>query len=242
MRCAGATQRLGLARERAKLLGLDGAAFPWRTIDGQECSGYWPAGTAAFHVGADIADAVGRYQAAADDPAFERETGLELLVETARLWRSLGHHDARGRFRIDGVTGPDEYSAVADNNVYTNLMAQRNLRLAADIVQRHPDRAAELRVEPEETAAWRDAAQAILIPFDERLGVHPQAEGFTEHQPWDFEHTAPEQYPLLSHFPYFDLYRKQVVKQADLVLAMHVRGEIFVTEIRCEKREHIVGG
>src|SRR5437868_4770921 len=218
---------LGLARERAQLLGLDGAAFPWRTIDGQGCSGYWPAGTAAFHIGADIADAVGRYQAAADDEAFERETGLELLVETARLWCSLGHHDDHGRFRIDGVTGPDEYSAVADNNVYTNLMAQRNLRLAADAVRRHPDRAAELQVDPEETAAWRDAARAMLIPFDERLGVHPQAEGFTEHQLWDFERTAPGQYPLLSHFPYFDLYRKQVVKQADLVLAMHLRGDAF---------------
>jgi alpha,alpha-trehalose phosphorylase len=223
---------LGLARDRAKLLGFEGAAFPWRTIDGQECSGYWPAGTAAFHVGADIADAVGRYQAASDDQAFEREAGLELLVETARLWRSLGHHDARGRFRIDGVTGPDEYSAVADNNVYTNLMAQRNLRLAADAVTRHPERAAELGADPEEVAGWRDAARAILIPFDEQLGVHPQAEGFTEHEPWDFERTAPEQYPLLLHFPYFDLYRKQVVKQADLVLALHLRGDAFSAEAK----------
>ena len=119
---------LDLACERAKQLGLAGAAFPWRTIAGQECSSYWPAGTAAFHVNADIADAVGRYQAATGDETFEREAGLQLLVETARLWRSLGHHDPEGRFRIDGVTGPDEYSAVADNNVYTNLMAQRNLR------------------------------------------------------------------------------------------------------------------
>jgi len=221
---------LGLARERAKLLGFEGAAFPWRTIDGQECSGYWPAGTAAFHIGADIADAVGRYQAAADDVDFERETGLELLVETARLWRSLGHHDAQGRFRIDGVTGPDEYSAVADNNVYTNLMAQRNLRLAADIVERHADRAAELGVDSEEAAAWRDAARAMLIPYDEDLGVHPQAEGFTEHQRWDFKATTLEQYPLLLHFPYVDLYRKQVVKQADLVLAMHLRGDAFTAE------------
>ena len=223
---------LGLARERAKLLGFEGAAFPWRTIDGQECSGYWPAGTAAFHIGADIADAVGRYQAASDDQAFERETGLELLIETARLWRSLGHHDARGGFRIDGVTGPDEYSAVADNNIYTNLMAQQNLRLAADAVERHTNRAAELGVNPEEAAAWRDAAQAILIPFDEQLGVHPQAEGFTEHQLWDFERTAPEQYPLLLHFPYVDLYRKQVVKQADLVLALHLRGDAFSQEAK----------
>jgi alpha,alpha-trehalose phosphorylase len=223
---------VGSARDRAKLLGYEGAAFPWRTIDGRECSGYRPAETAAFHIGADVADAVGRYQAATDDQSFERETGIELLVETARLWRSLGHHDARGRFRIDRVTGPDEYSAVADNNVYTNLMAQRNLRLAADAVERHVDRAAELGVDPEEAAAWRDAAQAILIPFDVRLGVHPQAEGFTEHQPWDFEHTAPEQYPLRRHFPRGALYRKQVVEQADLVLALHLRGDAFSAQAK----------
>ena len=119
------------ASARAQL-GSTGAAFPWRTIRGQECSGYWPAGTAAFHINADIADAVVRYQFATGDEKFERDFGLELLVETARLWRSLGHHDAAGRFRIDGVTGPDEYCALADNNVYTNLMAQRNLRAAAD--------------------------------------------------------------------------------------------------------------
>ena len=230
---------LGLARDRAKLLGLKGAAFPWRTIDGQECSGYWPAGTAAFHINADIADAVGRYQAATDDQAFEREAGLELLVETARLWRSLGHHDAaHGHFYIDGVTGPDEYSAVADNNVYTNLMAQRNLRLAADSVERHPDRAAELGVEHDEVAAWREVADAMLIPFDERLGVHPQAEAFTKHQRWDFEHTKPDQYPLLMHFPYVDLYRKQVVKQADLVLALHLRGDAFTPEEKARNFEY----
>jgi len=223
---------LDLARERARLLGLKGAAFPWRTIAGQECSSYWPAGTAAFHVGADIADAVGRYEAATEDTAFERQAGLELLVETARLWRSLGHHDAEGGFRIDGVTGPDEYSAVADNNVYTNLMAQRNLRLAADAVERHPDLAAELGVDSEEAAAWSDAADAMLVPTDDKLGINPQAEAFTEHQPWDFAHTAPEEYPLFLHFPYFDLYRKQVVKQADLVLALHLRGDVFSAEAK----------
>jgi len=222
---------LELAQARAGQLGLRGAAFPWRTIDGEECSGYWPAGTAAFHVNADIADAVVRYQAAADDDSgFERDTGLELLVETARLWRSLGHHDAAGRFRIDGVTGPDEYSALADNNVYTNLMAQRNLRAAADAIERHPEGAADLAVDDEETASWRDAAQTMLVPYDDGLQVHPQAEGFTQHRTWDFEHTTPEQYPLLLHFPYFDLYRKQVVKQADLVLALHLRGDAFSQE------------
>jgi alpha,alpha-trehalose phosphorylase len=229
---------LDLARERAHTLGLKGAAFPWRTIRGQECSSYWPAGTAAFHINADIADAVARYQAVSDDPEFEHSIGVELLVETARLWRSLGHHDARGRFRIDGVTGPDEYSAVADNNIYTNLMAQRNLRAAADAVERHPRRAAELEVGDEEAASWRDAADKVVIPYDSALEIHPQAEGFTDHQVWDFQSCRLDQYPLLLNFPYFDLYRKQVVKQADLVLALYVCGDSFSAEEKARDFEY----
>ncbi|HKA83791.1 MAG TPA: glycosyl hydrolase family 65 protein [Acidimicrobiales bacterium] len=221
---------LPIAKERAGELGLDGAAFPWRTLRGWESSGYWPAGTAAFHINADIADAVVRYVDATQDEAFERDVGVELLVETARLWRSLGHHDMDGRFRIDGVTGPDEYSAIADNNVFTNLMARHNLLAAADTVARHTDVCPRLGVTPEEAASWRDAAAAVVIPYDERLGVHPQSEGFTCHAIWDFEATRPDQYPLLLHFPYFDLYRKQVIKQADLVLALHLRGDAFTAE------------
>jgi alpha,alpha-trehalose phosphorylase len=223
-------QILPLALERAAQLGLAGAAFPWRTIRGQECSGYWPAGTAAFHVNADIADAAIRHVTATGDVEFERDVALELLVQTARLWRSLGHHDLAGRFRIDGVTGPDEYSALADNNVYTNLMAQRNLRVAADVVARHSEQATALGIDSEEAASWRDAAAEMVVPYDEKLGVHPQAEGFTEHAVWDFASTSPDQYPLLLHFPYFDLYRKQVVKQADLVLAMQLCPEAFTAE------------
>ena len=221
---------IDLAVERARQLGLEGAAFPWRTIRGQECSAYWPAGTAAFHIGADIADAVTRYMNVTGDEDFERECGLELLVQTARLWRSLGHHDSKGAFHLDGVTGPDEYSAIADDNVYTNLMAQRNLESAADAAARHTRAARKLGVDAEEIAAWRDAAGAMHVPWDEELQVHPQAERFTKHADWDFDATEPDQYPLLLHFPYFDLYRKQVVKQADLVLALVTRGDAFTAE------------
>ena len=171
-----------------------------------------------------------RYLAATGDEQFERETGVPLLVETARLWRSLGHHDPAGNFRIDGVTGPDEYSAIADNNVYTNLMAQRNLRAAADVAERHPEQAAALGVDDEEQASWRDAAERMVIVYDETLGVHPQSERFTSHQVWDFSATGPEDYPLLLHVPYFELYRKQVVKQADLVLALYSCGDAFTPE------------
>ncbi|MEV5766919.1 glycoside hydrolase family 65 protein [Micromonospora sp. NPDC052213] len=221
---------LAAAHERARMLNLEGAAFPWRTIEGPESSAYWPAGTAAFHIAADVADALRRYVQVTEDTELEREIGLELLVETARLWRSLGHHDRHGQFHIDGVTGPDEYTAVKNDNIYTNLMAQRNLITAADAVMRYRDEAFHLGVTDEEAAAWRDAAASMHIPYDEEVDVHEQVEGFTRLQEWDFGHTPQEKYPLLLHYPYFDLYRKQVVKQADLVLAMHWRGDAFTPE------------
>ena len=221
---------LDIARAHAAELGLAGAAFAWRTIHGEECSGYWPAGTAAFHINADIAAAVVNYLDATDDEEFEREVGLPILIETARLWRSLGQHDAKGQFRIEGVTGPDEYSAIKDNNLYTNLMAQHNLAAAADLVEKRQFEARDLGVSTEEAASWRDAAEDMFIPFDESLQVHPQHDGFTKYARWDFKGTPEDHYPLLLHYPYFQLYRKQVVKQADVVLAMQMRPEAFTPE------------
>ena len=154
-------------------------------------------------------------------------------METARLWRSLGHHDRTGRFHIDGVTGPDEYSAIADNNVYTNLMAQRNLRAAADAVDPPPAtrRRRAGRRRRGDRAPGGTRPSAMHVPYDEELGVHPQSEGFTRPRGVGLRrHAARDSYPLLLHYPYFDLYRKQVVKQADLVLAMHLRGDAFTAE------------
>jgi alpha,alpha-trehalose phosphorylase len=228
---------LGMAKERADVLGLRGSAFPWRTIRGQECSGYWPAGTAAFHINADIAEAVMRYHRATGDDQFIEEVGLELLVETARLWASLGHHDSYGRWHLPGVTGPDEYSAVADDNVFTNLMAARNLTAAAELSARFPGVARTLGVDSEEEATWRDAAAAVYIPYDEALGVHPQSEGFTGYAVWDFEGYKTK-YPLLLHAPYFQLYRMQVVKQADLILATYWCGDAFTAEEKARNFEY----
>jgi alpha,alpha-trehalose phosphorylase len=228
---------LPLARTRSRELHLGGASFPWRTIRGEECSGYWPAGTAAFHVNADIADAVRRYVVATNDAEFEGGAGLELLVDTARLWASLGHHDATGSFRIDGVTGPDEYTALTDNNVFTNLMAARNLKAAVTASVRHPERAAELGVTADERATWTAAAERVAVPFDRELGVTSQSDGFTRYRRWDFAATPPDHYPLLLHFPYYLLYSSQVVKQADLVLALYLCGDCFDLE---QKRRDFV--
>ncbi|WP_259461068.1 MULTISPECIES: glycoside hydrolase family 65 protein [unclassified Microbacterium] len=221
---------LGHARERAEQLHLKGAAFAWRTIDGRESSGYWPASTAAFHINAAIAGAVLHYVRATGDRDLERDIGVEILAETARLWVSLGRWDAQGGFHIDGVTGPDEYSALANNNVYTNLMARLNLRGAAAAARRHPDVARSHGVEDDEISGWEAVAAAMTIPFDHARGVHPQSAGYTDLAPWDFDSTGPDQYLLQEHFPYFDLYRRQVIKQADLVLALYFAHEAFTAE------------
>jgi alpha,alpha-trehalose phosphorylase len=218
------------AKERAKQLGLAGAAFPWRTIAGEECSAYWPAGTGAFHVTADVADAVARFWMVAGSDDYGERFAIDLLVQTARLWASLGYFDAAGEFRIDGVTGPDEYSAIADNNVYTNLMAKRNLQAAASAVRHRAAERSRWDVTDEEVETWERAAEHMRLPYDERLRVHPQSDDFTSHAVWDFDGTTPDQYPLLLNFPYFDLYRKQVVKQADLVMALFRAGQDFTAE------------
>jgi alpha,alpha-trehalose phosphorylase len=219
---------LDLARERAAELNLAGATFPWRTIRGQECSAYWPAGTAAWHINADIAMAFERYRVVTGDDSLEADCGLEVLVETARLWISLGHHDRHGVWHLDGVTGPDEYTAVVRDNVFTNLMAAHNLRIAADACQRHPDAARAKEVSSEEAAAWRDAADAVHIPYDDELAVHQQCEGFTNLREWNF--TQSTSYPLLLHEAYVRLYPSQVIKQADLALAMHWLSGAFTPE------------
>ena len=125
------------ARARARQLGHRGAMFPWRTISGEEASAYYAAGTAQYHINADIMYALRKYVQATGDELFLRDCGAEMLVETARLWLDLGFYsDAKGgKFCINGVTGPDEYNTVVNNNAYTNLMARENLRYAAQTVE-----------------------------------------------------------------------------------------------------------
>jgi alpha,alpha-trehalose phosphorylase len=222
---------LELAVQRARALDLAGAAFAWRTIRGQETSAYWPAGTAAFHINADISLAAVRYVQWTGDEDFEKGCALPLLVATARLWQSLGYAGGDGRFHIDGVTGPDEYSALADDNTYTNLMAARNLQYAADAAQRWPVEAGGLEVTTEEIERWQEAAATMAVPYDEHRQLPEQDRGYHRHQLWDFAASARTGgYPLLLHAPYFQVYRKQVVKQADLVLALHWCGDSFTRE------------
>jgi alpha,alpha-trehalose phosphorylase len=184
-----------------------------------------------MHINADIAAAAMRHVRWTGDTKFECEVALPLLIETARLWLSMGYHGHDGRFHIDGVTGPDEYSADVDDNTYTNLMAKSNLVCAAQVALRHPDVAAAFDVTDDERGRWDAAAEAMAISYDHRRGIPAQDRNFNQHDVFPFQAASDRnQYPLLLHVPYFGLYRRQVVKQADLVLALHWCGNQFSAE------------
>jgi alpha,alpha-trehalose phosphorylase len=229
---------LDKARRRARQLDLRGALFPWRTIGGDEASAYHLAGTAQFHLNADIAYAIRRYVDVRGDTNFLVETGAEILVETARMWMDLGFFGDDGCFHIHGVTGPDEYTAMVDDNAYTNLMARLNLHYATAVVRRlgaeHPEEfagiQAELTLDPSEPDDWDRAADHMYVPFDASRGITPQDATFLTHEPWDLTNVPATKFPLLLHHHPLTMYRRQVLKQADVVMAMFLLGNEFTLE------------
>ena len=229
---------LDAARARARELNhCRGALFPWRTIAGAECSAYFPAGTAQIHINADIAFATKRYWEATGDDAFMADKGAELVFETARIWLSHGtlvHQEGVETFQIHTVTGPDEYTALVDNNFYTNAMAQMHLRFAHEVAhwlaEQHPEATERIRrdigLEPDEPARWRAAADLMYLPYDSERGIHPQDDSFLSKPRWDLSALGTRR-PLLLHYHPLVIYRHQVCKQADALLALLLLHEQF---------------
>ena len=235
------TQMLPAGRKRAAQLNEAGALFPWRTINGEEASAYYAAGTAQYHINADVSYALAKYVRATGDDEFLQREGADVLVETARLWATLGFWritDGEETFHIHGVTGPDEYTTVVNDNLFTNVMARHNLRAAARVVREMAAKApdayrqlvARVSMDPGEPEAWERAADAMAIPFNEAFGIHPQDSLFLQREVWDLEHTPDSQRPLLLHFHPLVIYRFQVLKQADVVLALFLQGNHFSPE------------
>ncbi|MDF2589712.1 MAG: treP [Anaerocolumna sp.] len=213
------------ARENAKLLGhKKGALYPWRTIMGSECSGYFPSGTAAYHINGDIAYSIITYYLATKDIDFIADYGAEIIFETARLWMDVGNF-YNGQFRINEVTGPDEYTCMVNNNYYTNACAQFNLKWAVKFYDLLTESKKishvvdKMNLSEIEIKDFEKASGCMYLPYDETLKINPQDDSFLEKKVWDFEHTPKEDYPLLLHYHPLCLYRHQVCKQADTVLA-----------------------
>jgi trehalose/maltose hydrolase-like predicted phosphorylase len=232
---------LAQARRRAWEIGLSrGALYPWRTIGGGECSTFFPAGTAQYHINADIAYAIQKYVEITGDWDFLTDYGAEILFETARFWMAVGFFNPRkdGRFCINVVTGPDEYTALVDNNCYTNLMVREHLSFAARIAIWLKENApavyrrlaTKIGLTAEEVGLWMKAGEEMYLPYDPSRGILAQDDTFLDKPVWDLEATPPEKFPLLLHYHPLLLYRAQVCKQADVVLALFLLGHYFSTD------------
>jgi alpha,alpha-trehalose phosphorylase len=184
--------------------------------------------------------AMKKYVDVTGDEEFLYNYGAEMLVETARLWADLGFYlkEDSNKFHIHGVTGPDEYNTVVNNNTYTNLMARENLWYAVETVEALREKNGELYaalvhdtgLKESEIKEWQKAADSMYIPFDEEKGIHPQDDNFLNKEVWDFKNTPLDKYPLLLHYHPLVIYRYQVIKQADVALAMYLLGHEFTLE------------
>ncbi len=233
---------LDAARRRAEDLAQRGALFPWRTVNGEEASAYYAAGTAQYHIDADIAYALCKYVAASGDQEFMNREGVDILVETARMWADLGFWRENGgggrTFHIHGVTGPDEYTTVVNDNLFTNVMARFNLakaaeelrRLRRDLPKAFHRVSDRLDIDDEEVDEWADCAESMDIPYDKLTGINPQDSHFLDREVWDLKNTPAEKRPLLLNYHPLVIYRFQVLKQADVVLALFLQGDHFSLE------------
>jgi alpha,alpha-trehalose phosphorylase len=228
---------LDKAKENARILGhKKGALYPWRTIMGTECSGYFPSGSAGYHINGDIAYSIISYYLATKDLEFIAEKGARIIFETARLWLDVGNY-YKGAFHIHEVTGPDEYTCMVNNNYYTNISAQYNLKWAVKFYYLLKEKniltpvAEQVELKETEVLEFKRAADQMYLPFDEELRINPQDDSFLQKEIWDFEHTPKENYPLLLHYHPLCLYRHQVCKQADTVLAHFIFEDAQTLEI-----------
>lgn len=233
---------LNQARDRARVLGHQkGALYPWRTINGEEASTYFPLGTAQYHINADIAYAFSLYVEVTGDYEYLKEKAAEVLCETARVWADVGcfAECKGGKYCICAVTGPDEYNAIVDNNFYTNLMARENIRDALHALQTIKENDADvyaalfekLDLQQTELEYWQKIVDNMYFPFDENRKVYPLDDGFMMRKPWDDTKIPEEKRHLLyeNYHPLF-IYRQRMSKQADAILGMYLHSNLFTKE------------
>ncbi|HAU32257.1 MAG TPA: family 65 glycosyl hydrolase [Desulfotomaculum sp.] len=216
---------LDMARENARVLGhKSGALYPWRTIMGRECSGYFPSGSAQYHINGDIAYSIIAYFLATKDIGFIQEKGAEIVFETARIWTDVGNFH-EGKFYINDVSGPDEYTCIVNNNYYTNVLAQYHLNWAVKIydliktTESFNRLVQKINLKKDEIEGFKRAAEFMYLPYDEGLKINPQDDSFLQKKRWDIKDIPKENFPLLMHYHPLHLYRHQISKQPDTIMA-----------------------
>jgi len=228
---------LEAAKRHSRGMNTRGARFPWMAaLDGSEQCETWDIGCSELHVTADVAYAIDKYCRDTGDEEFYLEHAAELFVETGRFWQSRISPRADGSADILFCKGPDEYCGITNNNLFTNMMAAHNLRLAAEaalvLKESRVDKYRALGLSDEETAEFTRLADALKTPRDE-AGRLRQDDSFHLLEPVDIA-LIKQGDEASYHGVCFDrLQRYKLIKQADVLLLMTRMPDAFTAE---EKR------
>ncbi|MGM0547808.1 MAG: glycoside hydrolase family 65 protein [Bacillota bacterium] len=239
---------LDQARKNADRMKLDGALFPWRTINGQEASGFFMGSTVQYHINADIAYAVNLYYQVSRDQDFMENYGLEILIETARMWISLGSYIPMrdNQFCFNVVCGPDEYKPGVNNNAYTNYMAKFNLDTAVKMAQLIKAKAPEkyesliksINFSENELKNMKEIKEDIYLPYSKELEITPQDDSFLYKDPIEIDSISEAELPLVKNWHPLIIWRYQVIKQADVILLMLQLGNKFSRELKIRNYDY----
>lgn len=230
------------ARERAKQMDDVGALFSWNSINGEECGHVFEAVTAQYHINNAVYYAIYRYYEATQDEKFLVETCAEILFEISKCMAHRGSFikERDGEFCINVICGPDEYNPIVDNNLYTNLMTKRQLYFALEVAkllkEKYPQKYLELvnkcNLDEKEFELWQRAADNMRLPYNKELDIYLQDDNFLFKDPIDLEAIPKERLPLLTNLHPLNLWRYQVIKQADIVLLTFLCCDAFTREMR----------
>jgi kojibiose phosphorylase len=240
------------ARAKAARLGYRGALYAWESADtGEEMTPPFVVspdgeivriltGEQEHHISADVAFGVWKYWEATGDERFLVDAGAEILIETARFWASRAEREDDGRYHIRGVIGPDEYHERVDDNAYTNGLAQWNLEVgeeATRLVAEHwPEQwralSRRLGLDAEEPGRWLEVARELYTGFDKQTGLFEQFRGYFALEDIDLAAFEPRTAPMDVLLGRERIQRSKIIKQADVVMLVHLLWERLPPQVR----------
>ena len=226
--------QLNEAYENAAAQGLPGALYPMVTFTGRECHNEWEITFEEIHRNAAVAYAIFNYTQYTGDEEYEKHEGLDVLLGIARFWAGRVHFNERtGCYMIHGVTGPNEYENNVNNNWYTNRMASWCIEYFLTCYEKAgTDRLeAIFGVSEEELTRMRDIVAHMYFPFDRRLGVFEQQDGYLDKVLAPASAIPARQRPISRHWSWDRVLRSCYIKHADVLMGLYFLDHLYSRDV-----------
>ncbi|NLN34174.1 MAG: glycoside hydrolase family 65 protein [Flavobacteriaceae bacterium] len=229
------------AIENAEKLGFkNGAAlYPMVTMNGEECHNEWEITFEEIHRNGAIAFAIYNYVRYTGDFSYVPEKGLEVLIGIARFWHQrVNWSEAKGKYVMLGVTGPNEYENNINNNFYTNYIAKWCIEFTIENIDKiekefHSDYVRilnKLRLSKAEISEWKMVAENMYFPYSEEHQVYLQQDGFLDKDLTPVSELDKSQRPLNQKWSWDRILRSPYIKQADTLQTFYFFEDHFTTE------------